>query len=94
MDLREYLLKNKKYSSSTRMGIINAFKSFYRLVFDKDFNHKILPRPKIEQKQPDILSIDEIQKIVDSISNLKHKAIFCLTSSVSSTSVLHTKIFA
>ena len=78
MDLREYLLKNNKYSSSTRMGIINAFKSFYRLVFDKDFNHKILPRPKVEQKQPDTLSIDEVQKIVNSISNIKHKTIFCL----------------
>ena len=77
-DLRDYLLKNKKYSSSTRMGIINAFKSFYRLVLDKNFDHKILPRPKVEQKQPDILSIDEIQKIVNSISNIKHKAIFCL----------------
>ena len=78
MDLRDYLLSNKTYSSSTRMAIINAFKCYYRLVFDKDFNNKILPRPIVEQKQPDILSVEEMQKIIDSISNLKHKAVVSL----------------
>jgi site-specific recombinase XerD len=78
LDLREFLLKNKKYSSSTRMGIINAFKCYYRLIFDKDFNHKVLPRPKVEQKQPDILSIEEVQSLINSIQNLKHKSIFSL----------------
>lgn len=77
-DLRAYLLENKKYSSSTRMAIINSFKCYYRLVFDKDFDNKILPRPKVEQKQPDILSIEEVQSSIDSIQNLKHKAIFSL----------------
>jgi integrase/recombinase XerD len=77
-DLRTYLLNNKLYSSSTRMAIINSFKCYYRLVFDRDFDNKILPRPKVEQKQPDILSIEEVQVLIDSICNLKHKAIFSL----------------
>lgn len=78
MDLRGFLLKNKKYSSSTRMGIINAFKTFFKLCLNKEFDHKVLPRPKVEQKQPDILSIEEVQKIISLIVNIKHKAIFCL----------------
>lgn len=77
-DLREYLLSNKNYSSSTRMSVINAFKCYFRLIFDKDFDNKVLPRPKIEQKQPDILSIEEMQLMIDSIYNLKHKAIVSL----------------
>lgn len=77
-DIREYLLKNKHYSSSTRMAIINSFKCYYGLCFNKDFNNKILPRPKVEQKQPDILSVCEIQKIIDSFTNLKHKSIVSL----------------
>jgi len=77
-DLRGYLLENKHYSSSTRMGIINAFKCYYRLCFDKDFNHKILPRPRVEQKQPDILSVEEMQLIINTINNLKHKSIVSL----------------
>jgi site-specific recombinase XerD len=77
-DLRAYLLKNKHLSSSTKMSIINSFKTFYRLCFDRDFNHKILPRPKVEQKQPDILSIEEVQNMITKTTNLKHKAIICL----------------
>lgn len=78
MDLRKYLITKKHYSSSTRMAIINAFKCYYKICLDKIFDHKILPRPKVEQKQPDILSVDEFQKMVDSVSNIKHKTIICL----------------
>jgi site-specific recombinase XerD len=78
MDLREYILCHDKYSSSTRMGIINAFKCYYRLCLDKEFDHKILPRPKVEQKHPDILSVSEIQSVIDITKNIKHKAIISL----------------
>lgn len=78
MDLRKYLLAKKNYSSSTRMSVINAFKCYYKLCLNKDFDNKILPRPKVEQKQPDILSIDEFQAMVNSVSNIKHKSIICL----------------
>ncbi len=77
-DLRGYLLGKRNYSSSTRMAVINAFKCYYRLCFDKYFDNKILPRPKVEQKQPDILSIEEMQSIINSFTNLKHKTIVCL----------------
>lgn len=77
-DLRKYLLSKKHYSASTRMAVINAFKCYYKTCLDKEFNNKILPRPKMEQKQPDILSIDEFQNMVNSVSNIKHKAIICL----------------
>lgn len=77
-DIRTYLVKNKNYSASTRMFVINSFKSFYRLCLDKDFNHKILPRPKGEQKQPDILSVQEVQKIISNSKNIKHKSIIAL----------------
>lgn len=77
-DIRVYLLKNKHLSSSTKMSVINSFKTYFRLCFDKDFDHKILPRPKVEQKQPDILSIEEVQGMISKTTNLKHKAIICL----------------
>jgi|688.fasta_scaffold100657_3 site-specific recombinase XerD len=77
-DIRGYLLKNKHLSSSTKMSIINSFKTYFRLCFDRDFDHKILPRPKVEQKQPDILSIEEVQSMITNTANLKHKAIICL----------------
>ena len=78
LDLRKYLLSKKHYSSSTRLAVINAFKCYYKICLDKEFDSKILPRPKIEQKQPDILSTEEFQEMVNSVSNVKHKTIICL----------------
>lgn len=77
-DLRKYIVENKQYSSSTRTSFINAFKSLYKLCLNKKFDHSILPRPKIEQKQPDILSKNEFQLLINSIVNLKHKSIVAL----------------
>lgn len=78
LDIRKYLLSKKEYSSSSRMNTINAFKSFYSVVLNKKFDHHVLPRPKVEQKQPDILSVEEVSAILSSVSNLKHRAILAL----------------
>jgi len=79
-DLITIIIKTKKrsISTSTQMAIINAFKSYFKEIHNRKFNHDILPRPKVEQKQPDILSIEEFQSMINSISNLKHKTILCL----------------
>lgn len=77
-DIRSYLISRKDLSSSSRMMVINAFKSYFKLCLDRDFDHKILPRPKVEQKQPDILSIEEFQAIIDHLCNLKHRTIVAL----------------
>lgn len=79
-DLVKYFIQNKKrkISSSTQMQVINSFKAYFREVYNKNFDHNILPRPKIEQKQPDILSTEEMTKLLNSILNLKHKSIVAL----------------
>jgi len=79
-DLRSYIVKDKKrkISSSTQMAIINSFKAFFKEIHGKQFDHSILPRPKMEQKQPDILSTDEILNILNHTQNIKHKSIIAL----------------
>jgi integrase/recombinase XerD len=79
-DLVGYIIsgKKRKMSSSTQMMVINAFKAYFKEVYGKKFDHDILPRPKVEQKQPDILSVEEIQSVINSISNIKHKSIVAL----------------
>ena len=79
-DLKTYILNNKSrtLSTSTQMMIINSFKALYREIYHKKFDHDILPRPRISQRQPDILSYEEIQIIIDNITNLKHRTIICL----------------
>lgn len=79
-NLRTYIVgeKKRKISSSTQMAIINSFKAFYREIYDRSFDHNVLPRPKMEQKQPDILSPDEILRILNVAQNIKHKSIIAL----------------
>lgn len=79
-NLRSYIVKDKKrkISSSTQMAIINSFKAFFKEMYGRSFDHTILPRPKMEQKQPDILSTDEILRILNLTANLKHKSIIAL----------------
>jgi site-specific recombinase XerD len=79
-DLRHYIVKDKKrkISSSTQMAIINSFKAFFKEMDGRSFDHTILPRPKMEQKQPDILSTEEIQRILNFTPNLKHRSIIAL----------------
>lgn len=77
-DLRKYILSRKELSSSSKMAIINSFRSFYKLCLNREFDHKILPRPRVEQKQPDTLSLQEMQQMIDLTENVKHKTIICL----------------
>jgi site-specific recombinase XerD len=83
-DLRTLIVSgnSRNLSSSTQMSIINAFKAYFKEIHGRKFDHEILPRPKVEQKQPDILSTQEFQSILDSIVNLKHRTIVCLMYSV------------
>lgn len=80
--LKDYIIdckkKKRKLSSSSQMAVINSFKAYFREVHEAEFNHKILPRPKVEQKQPDILSLEEIESVIKSIENIKHKSIVIL----------------
>jgi site-specific recombinase XerD len=77
-DLRKYVLKRNNLSSSSKMAIINSFRAFYRLCLNREFDHSILPRPRVEQKQPDTLSLQEMQQMIDITENVKHKTIICL----------------
>jgi site-specific recombinase XerD len=79
-DLASFMVsKNKRnLSSSSQTAIINSFASYYKFIQDRDFNFKILPRPRIEQKQPDVLNIEEMQIFITCAPNMKHRAIIAL----------------
>jgi integrase/recombinase XerD len=78
--IREYLLKkqNKGQSPQTINLYLNAIKYFYREIFHS--NVKVdLKFAKTSQKLPVVLSKSEIEKIIDSISNRKHKLLISLS---------------
>jgi len=64
-------LNEKKKSSSTQARILSSIKSFYNyLIFDnkiKDNPSIEIYSPKLEKKLPIVLSIEEVDKIINSI---------------------------
>lgn len=57
---------------------INSLKLFYSEVYDDSFVVENLGRPRIEHKLPNVLSKDEIKRILESTRNLKHRAMLSL----------------
>ncbi len=66
-------LKNKE-SSSVRRELF-AIKFFFESVLNQKLN---VPNPKKTQTLPEILTIEEIRKMIESTSNIKHKLIIKL----------------
>ena len=73
-DLRSYLrtLKNKQIAASSQLRKLSAIKSFHKFLFiEKYTDHNIakaIDSPKQVKKVPVIFSIEEIQKLLDSLN--------------------------
>ena len=79
-DIRRYLLElvNQDKSSAYIDQAVSAIKFLYidvKKCSDGDFD---INRPKREQKLPSVLNASEVCKIIESIDNLKHRAIIML----------------
>lgn len=77
-DISRYLLsllEVQKCSHSYVNQAVNSIKFFFREVLKKDALSVNLPRPKRENKLPEVLSQKEILKLLGNVDNLKHKAI-------------------
>ena len=68
-----YLVEQKNVSTSYQNQSINAIKFYYEQVLGGDRKFYYIDRPFKEYKLPSVLNIDEIQRIIGSIENLKHK---------------------
>ncbi|MBF0233440.1 MAG: site-specific integrase [Desulfamplus sp.] len=69
-----HLIEDRKYAWSSCNVIFCGVKLFYEEILDRDTRAVIPPRPR--QKQlPNILSQDEVERLLDSCGNLKHRAL-------------------
>ncbi len=68
-----YLVEEKGVSSSFQNQMINAIKFYYEQVLGEERKFYYIDRPFKEQKLPSVLSVEEVQKIISQIDNLKHK---------------------
>ncbi len=97
-EVRKFLhhaIAEKKVSCSYVNACYSGLKFFYETVLDRSWNMKKVPRVKKEKTLPSVLSQEEVKKIFDVTTNLKHKAILMTTYSaglrVSETSNLKLK---
>ena len=73
----EYILK-QNLSSSYQNQVVNAIKLFFRQIENRVLDVDLIHRPKREKLLPNVLSKEEIKKILEAHSNIKHRAMLSL----------------
>jgi integrase/recombinase XerD len=77
-EIRKYLhflIHEKKTSQSSINQAYSAMKFFYEVTLGRFWNPIRIPRSKISKKLPLVLSMQEVQSLLDCVENLKHRAI-------------------
>lgn len=72
------LIKNNHASEQKVNLMINAIKSYYEHTLGKDREKYNITRPKKHQSLPNVLTEKQVIKLINSPSNIKHKAILYL----------------
>ncbi|MEP7145271.1 MAG: tyrosine-type recombinase/integrase [Ferruginibacter sp.] len=80
-DYLRYCHQTLHLSEATLHSRINALKFYYEQVLGKEKFFWEIPRPKKPEQLPKVLGENEIRRMFNSITNIKHKAIlFCAYS--------------
>ncbi|NMM48452.1 site-specific tyrosine recombinase/integron integrase [Marinigracilibium pacificum] len=80
-DVRRYLLyliHDKKASTSTQNQAINAIKFYLEKIKGEQKKYYWLDRPRKEKKLPEVLSEEEVLRILKAPMNLKHRCMLSL----------------
>ena len=80
-DLKNYLhhaLTVKHCSSSYANQNISAFKIFTEDVMQKEWDGCKIKRPRRPVKMPEVLSVEEVERMIASTANIKHRAILTI----------------
>ena len=82
-DAREYILykRNTSCSPATCNGINSALSFFYRIVLKKLWIYDEVPRMIADWSLPAVCSREEIEKLIETATNIRNKAIIALTYS-------------
>lgn len=70
-----YLIEKKQVSESYQNIAINAIKFYFEQVLGGQRKFYQIDRPFKPQKLPSVLSTEEVQRIIGTIENLKHKCV-------------------
>ena len=80
-DLRNYLsylMEQKRYTAGSVNQVINALRLLYVELYRRDLILGTIPRPRKERKLPDVLSYEEVMRLVSAVRNLKHRTMLIM----------------
>lgn len=91
-DIKVFLYSFKEHN--TQRGYHSAIKALFKYVAKQPNKFRFIKYCKKRQKLPIVLSMDEMIRIIQSASNLKHKTIICLmySTGVRISEVINLKI--
>jgi len=73
----DYILVNG-FSSAFQNQIISAIKLFYKKYQNKHLDLENLERPLKSKKLPEVLSIEEVEKLLSATQNIKHRVLLSI----------------
>lgn len=74
-----HLLEERKLAHSSCNIVCSALEFFYRVTLKRRETQFCLPRPKVPQRLPQILSREEVAALIGNTENLKHRALLMTT---------------
>jgi site-specific recombinase XerD len=93
---RRYLvhLRDQRAGVGTMVQCVSALRFLYRVTLERDWAIGAIPYPKKERKLPAVLTRAEVLEFLDSLGNLKHRAILttAYASGLRVSEVTHLKV--
>lgn len=80
-DVRNYirhLRLDKNFSTSYCNGINSALRFFYKFILHKKWDSDEVPRMVIDRQLPKVLAIESIEKLIDTATETRNKALIAL----------------
>lgn len=74
-----HLLQERKLAHSSCNVVCSALQFFYRVTLKRREAEFCLPRPKVPSRLPQILSREEIARLIERTDNLRHRTILMTT---------------
>ncbi len=74
-DYLQYIINVKKFSKAYVNQTYSGLKFFYETTLGRIWEMKRIPRSKKDRKLPQVLSKDEVKRILENTTNFKHRTI-------------------
>lgn len=70
-----FLIEEAKVTSSKLSQVVSALRFLYKVTLKKAWDLREIPTPKRPKKLPKVLSREQVESLLESIKNIKHRAI-------------------